>query len=142
MTSPVVIHCRGVELSIARDVLHKSPVLLNAAEGSEEAVELDRDPAAVRMVVEYCTTGIITHEMQTEAFFIEADFFGVAPEVSLLNTVREATSLEKMQYDAGLFIERMIYTNMQSPIGKATYDSFYSSKSKGFIDPTFSLVVM
>jgi hypothetical protein len=108
MVSPVVVHCKGVEMSIARDVLHKSAVLLNAAEGSEEVVEMDRDPAVLRLVLEYCTTGIITHEMQTEAFFLEADFFGVAPELPLLDAVREATSLENLQYDAGLFIERML----------------------------------
>jgi hypothetical protein len=87
---------------VARDMLHKVPVLLNAAEGSEEVVELDRDPAVVRLVLDYCTTGIITHEMQTEAFFIEADYLGLAPELPLLDAVREATSLENLQYDAGL----------------------------------------
>jgi hypothetical protein len=102
ITSPVSIVCKGETLSVARDMLHKVPVLLNAAEGSEEVVELDRDPAVVRLVLDYCTTGIITHEMQTEAFFIEADYLGLAPELPLLDAVREATSLENLQYDAGL----------------------------------------
>jgi hypothetical protein len=62
MAPPVLIMCRGVEMSVARDVLHKSPVLLNAAEGTEEVVELDRDPAAVRLILDYCSSGIITQK--------------------------------------------------------------------------------
>ena len=45
-------------MSVARDVLHKSPLLLNAAEGTEEVVELDRDPAAVCLILDYCSSGM------------------------------------------------------------------------------------
>jgi BTB/POZ domain len=102
----VAVVCRDVTLRVARDVLHRAPLLLNACseepQENEEEVSLDRDPAAVRMVLEYCTTGIITHEMQTEAFFAEADYFGIAPLAPLLQPVREKLSYADLCYDASL----------------------------------------
>jgi hypothetical protein len=75
-----------------------------------------------------------------EAFFLEADYLSVGPELPLLDAVREATSLENLQYDTGLFIERMFYTNMLSP-ADGTVSCLCNPKPKGFIDPIFSLVV-
>ena len=61
MASPAVIMCRGVELTVARHVLHRAPLLLNVVEAADEAavIELDRDPGALKMILEYCTTGNI-----------------------------------------------------------------------------------
>jgi BTB/POZ domain len=89
----VTVNCRGVQLHVAREVLHRAPLLLNAcsdeANDMNEEISLDRDPEAVRMILEYCITGIITQQMLNEAFFAEADYFGVAPQLPLLQPLRE-----------------------------------------------------
>jgi hypothetical protein len=105
MASPVVIMCRGVELTVARDVLHRAPLLVNIVEAAEEAavIELDRDPGLLRLILEFCSTGTISHNMQTDAFFLEAHYFGIGPVVPLLKPVRAAASYEALCYDAGPF---------------------------------------
>jgi BTB/POZ domain len=89
----VAVVCRGVRLHVARHVLHRAPLLLNTCsdepQEAEEEVSLDRDPAAARMVLEYCETGIITQQMLTDHFFAEADYFGVAPLRRLVQPTRE-----------------------------------------------------
>eukprot|EP00953_Heterococcus_sp_UTEX-ZZ885_P027828 14886-Heterococcus_DN1.PRE.1 len=105
----VAVVCRGVRLHVAREVLHRAPLLLNACseepQEAEEEVSFDRNPEVVRMILEYCTTGIITQQMMTDGFFAEADYFGVAPLRPLLQPAREAESHEELCLSASIFIE-------------------------------------
>jgi hypothetical protein len=132
--------CRdGAKLHVARDVLYRAPLLLNACseepQHAEEEVSLDRDPAVVRLVLEYCESGIITQQMLTDAFFIEADYFGIAPLTPLLQSVRETLSYEDLCYDASIFIERLINTNILREL------EFSDDVEQGAVDPVFQLMV-
>jgi BTB/POZ domain len=138
----VVVVCHGVRLHVARDVLRRAPLLLNACsdepQEAEEEVTLDRDPAAVRMVLEYCKTGIINQQMLTEIFFAEADYFGVAPLRPLLQPAREAETYEQLWFSVSIFVERLINTNIM----RSGHDSdFAQGPKQGSIDPTFTLLV-
>jgi hypothetical protein len=136
----VAVVCRGVKLHVARHVLHRAPLLLNACSDEpqeiEEEVNLDRDPAAVRMVLEYCQTGIITPEMITDDFFAEADYFGIAPLRPLLQPTREAESYEELFLSASIFVERLINTNILRQL-----EEFSDTQKAGSADPAFTLLV-
>jgi hypothetical protein len=135
----VVVVCRGVRLHVAREVLHRAPLLLNACseepQEAEEEVNLDRDPAAVRMILEYCESGIITQRMLTDGFFAEADYFGVAPLRPLLQPTRQAETYEQLCFSASIFVERLINTNFKRQL------EFSDAVKKGSIDPAFSVLV-
>eukprot|EP00953_Heterococcus_sp_UTEX-ZZ885_P041791 21300-Heterococcus_DN1.PRE.1 len=136
----VIVNCRGVKLHVSRDVLHRAPLLLNAcgdeADDVDEEVSFDRDPEAVRMILEYCTTGIITQQMMNDGFFAEADYFGVAPQLPLLQPLRKSLTYEELCYDAGIFAERLINTN----ILRGTALDYSTKGKRGFADPAFKLL--
>jgi BTB/POZ domain len=136
----VTVKCRGVKLHVTRGSLHRAPLLLKACSSEtddiNEEVSLDRDPEAVRMVLEYCTTGIITQQMLTDGFFAEADYFGVAPQLPLLQQLRETLTYEELCYDTGIFVERLINTNSQR-----WRSGFSGNADDGFMDPVFKLLM-
>jgi BTB/POZ domain len=136
----VTIVCRGVKLQVDRDNLLRAPLLLNAcgneADDMNEEVSFDRDPEAVRMVLEYCTTGVITQQMLTDDFFAEVDYFGVAPQLPLLQPLRDSITYEELCYDAGIFVERLINTNMRRMTPVFSHDV-----DEGFVDPEFKLLI-